>query len=168
MTFASDPYSAQYVAEVSPYLGAIITSSEKKKFRKLVKAYGQDSICIQSRYLGNLAMGAIASSSFGLENAEHEPSSGVKQTEIRRCTDLQGRSGFQVDSLYQRRCRQGILTFRRSSGIAPTNRLGGGHLKGRIYLLVCCAGPYEGSEVRRSSPKEGQKREVEADGPIMA
>lgn len=78
MTFASDPYSAQYVAEVSPYLGAIIASSEKKKFRKLVKAYGQDSICIQSRYLGNL--GTIASSNFGLENAEHEPSSGVKQT----------------------------------------------------------------------------------------
>ena len=92
---------------MSPYLGAIIASSEKKKFLRLVKAaYGRDVIYFQSRNLGdlgdlgglanwgdledledlaNLAFGAIAGSKFGLGYAEHElqVASSVKPTEIR-------------------------------------------------------------------------------------
>ena len=55
--------------------GAILASSEKKHFLRVVKTYGRDSICFQSRdlrNLGNLALGAIASSDFGLGYAGHE------------------------------------------------------------------------------------------------
>jgi hypothetical protein len=123
----------------------MIASSEKKKFLRLVKAYGRNSICFQSGNLGslkilaNLALGTIASSNFGLGYAEHEPASGVKQTEIRHCTDLRSRWEFQVDSLCQR--RQGILTFRRSSRIQihPLTETRGPLKRQNQYLLVCCA-----------------------------
>ena len=136
---ASDPYNFQYVADVSPYLGAIIASSKKKKIIRLVKAYGRDSICSQSRNLGNLALGAIAGSNLGLGYAEHELASVVKQTKIRHCTDLRLRSYFQVDSLCQR--RQGIATFCRRSRIEhPPTETRRPLKRHNRYLLVCCAG----------------------------
>jgi hypothetical protein len=91
---------------VSPYLGAIIASNEKKKFLRLAEAYGQNLICYESRNLGgledsgdsgdlgdlgdagnfvNLALGGpIAPSNFGLGlgYAEHELAPSVKQTTL--------------------------------------------------------------------------------------
>ena len=88
---------------MSPYLGAIIASNEKKKFLRLAEAYGQNSICYESRNLGglkgsgdsgdlgdagyfvNLALGGpIAPSNFGLGlgYAEHELAPSVKQTTL--------------------------------------------------------------------------------------
>ena len=91
---------------MSPYLGAIIASNEKKKFLRLAKAYGRNSICYESKNLGglggledsgdsgdlgdagnfvNVALGGpIALSNFGLglEYAEHELAPSVKQTTL--------------------------------------------------------------------------------------
>jgi hypothetical protein len=114
---------------------------KRKKILRLVKAYGRDSISTICFRLANSALlGAIPSSNFGLGYAEHELASGVKQTEIRHCTDLGSRqSDFLADSLCHR--REGNLTFRRSSRIRPpTETRSSLKRQNRIGICWCCAG----------------------------
>ena len=146
--FASDSYSFQYVADVSPYLWAVIALSEKEKCLRQSKRTVDTRVVSIPEIWEIGPIGYIWPSEpsrrqiLGWDMENMSLPSVVKQTEIWHCTDLGSRqSEFQVESLCDH--RQGNLTFRRSSRssrIRPPTEARRPLKKQNRCLLVCCVG----------------------------